>query len=153
MDKVQLTDGEWQQRLTPEEYRVLRQAGTQAPFTGESTDTKTEGVYRCRAVGAPGAPQGPGKAPGGGDAIRVPGPGHWAISGWSAPAPRLAGQRVEEQRRVALAVEVEHRQDRPGRGVHRAVAHGRDAPVELDELHHRTLVDQGVVHEVPLRER
>jgi peptide-methionine (R)-S-oxide reductase len=52
MDKVQLTDAEWRQRLTPEEYRVLRQAGTEAPFTGEYTDAKTEGVYRCRACGA-----------------------------------------------------------------------------------------------------
>jgi peptide-methionine (R)-S-oxide reductase len=52
MDKVQLTDAEWKQRLTAEEYRVLRQAGTEAPFTGEYTDTKTEGVYRCRACGA-----------------------------------------------------------------------------------------------------
>lgn len=52
MDKVQLTDAEWKQRLTPEEYRVLRQAGTEAPFTGEYTDATTEGVYRCRACGA-----------------------------------------------------------------------------------------------------
>ena len=52
MDKVQLTDAEWKQRLTPEEYRVLRTAGTEAPFTGGYTDTKTEGVYRCRACGA-----------------------------------------------------------------------------------------------------
>jgi peptide-methionine (R)-S-oxide reductase len=52
MENVRLTDDEWRQRLTPEEYRVLRQAGTEAPFTGEYTDTKTEGVYRCRACGA-----------------------------------------------------------------------------------------------------
>jgi peptide-methionine (R)-S-oxide reductase len=52
MANVELTDEEWQQRLTPEEYRVLRQAGTEAAFTGEYTDTKTEGVYRCRACGA-----------------------------------------------------------------------------------------------------
>jgi peptide-methionine (R)-S-oxide reductase len=52
MENVQLTDAEWRERLTPEEYRVLRQAGTEAAFTGEYTDTKTEGVYRCRACGA-----------------------------------------------------------------------------------------------------
>src|SRR6202167_6427433 len=52
MDKVQRTDEEWREKLSPEEYRVLRQAGTEAPFTGEYTDTKTEGVYRCRACGA-----------------------------------------------------------------------------------------------------
>jgi peptide-methionine (R)-S-oxide reductase len=52
MENVQLTDKEWRERLTPQEYRVLRQAGTEAAFTGEYTDTKTEGVYRCRACGA-----------------------------------------------------------------------------------------------------
>ena len=52
MDKVQLTDEEWRQRLTPQEYRVLRQAGTEAPFTGEYTDTTTNGAYHCRACGA-----------------------------------------------------------------------------------------------------
>jgi len=52
MDKVTRSDAEWRQQLTPAEYRVLRQAGTEAPFTGEYTDTKTEGVYRCRACGA-----------------------------------------------------------------------------------------------------
>ena len=52
MDKVRRTETEWRDVLSPEEYRVLRQAGTEAPFTGEYTDTKTEGVYRCRACGA-----------------------------------------------------------------------------------------------------
>jgi peptide-methionine (R)-S-oxide reductase len=52
MDKVTRTDAEWREQLTPEEYAVLRKAGTEAPFTGEYTDTKTEGVYRCRACGA-----------------------------------------------------------------------------------------------------
>jgi peptide-methionine (R)-S-oxide reductase len=52
MEKVNQTDAEWRGQLSAEEYRVLRQAGTEAPFTGEYTDTKTEGVYRCRACGA-----------------------------------------------------------------------------------------------------
>ena len=46
------TDEEWREQLSPDEYAVLRQAATEAPFTGEYTDTKTEGVYRCRACGA-----------------------------------------------------------------------------------------------------
>src|SRR5215510_8259812 len=52
MEKVNLTEAEWRERLTPEEYHVLRQAGTERAFTGEYVDTKTRGVYRCRACGA-----------------------------------------------------------------------------------------------------
>ena len=52
MEKVSRTDAQWREQLTPEEYRVLRQAGTEAPFAGEYTDTETTGVYRCRACGA-----------------------------------------------------------------------------------------------------
>jgi len=52
MEKVSRTEAQWREQLTPEEFRVLRQAGTEAPFTGEYTDTETTGVYRCRACGA-----------------------------------------------------------------------------------------------------
>lgn len=47
-----ISDTEWRERLRPEEYRVLREAGTEAPFVGKYTDTTTEGIYRCRACGA-----------------------------------------------------------------------------------------------------
>ncbi|WP_433632988.1 peptide-methionine (R)-S-oxide reductase MsrB [Nocardia sp. CA-120079] len=50
--QIQLTPQEWKAKLNPEEYAVLRQAATERPFTGEYTDTKTEGVYVCRACGA-----------------------------------------------------------------------------------------------------
>ena len=49
---VQKTDEEWRAVLSPAEFKVLRRAGTEAPFVGEYTDTKTTGVYRCRACSA-----------------------------------------------------------------------------------------------------
>ena len=48
---VTKTDAQWREELSPQEYAVLRQAGTERPFTGEYNDTKTEGVYSCRACG------------------------------------------------------------------------------------------------------
>ncbi|MBC7302879.1 MAG: peptide-methionine (R)-S-oxide reductase MsrB [Nocardia sp.] len=50
--RIQLTPQQWRAKLDPEEYAVLREAATERPFVGEYTDTKTEGVYTCRACDA-----------------------------------------------------------------------------------------------------
>ena len=50
--KVVKTDEQWKAELDPAAYRVLRQSGTERPFTGEYTDTTTTGAYHCRACGA-----------------------------------------------------------------------------------------------------
>jgi peptide-methionine (R)-S-oxide reductase len=49
---VEKSDAEWREQLSEQEYAVLREAATERPWTGEYVDTKTEGVYRCRACGA-----------------------------------------------------------------------------------------------------
>lgn len=48
----QLTEADWRQRLTDEEYFVLRQKGTERPFTGIHNDMSEQGVYRCKGCGA-----------------------------------------------------------------------------------------------------
>ncbi|HEX5496646.1 MAG TPA: peptide-methionine (R)-S-oxide reductase MsrB [Mycobacteriales bacterium] len=50
--RVTRTEDEWRSQLSPAEYRVLRQAGTERAGTGEYVDTRTTGVYHCRACGA-----------------------------------------------------------------------------------------------------
>ena len=51
MNKIPKTNEEWKKDLTTEQYRVLREAGTEPAFTGEYTDLTDEGIYKCAACG------------------------------------------------------------------------------------------------------
>ena len=53
VEKIRKTDEEWRRELTPEQYRVTREQGTERAFTGEYWHTKDEGVYRCVGCGTP----------------------------------------------------------------------------------------------------
>ena len=53
MKRVEKSEAEWKAELSPDEYKIIRQKGTEPPFTGEYVHTKDEGVYRCRACGTP----------------------------------------------------------------------------------------------------
>ena len=51
-EKIRKTDAEWQEQLSPEQYYVTRQKGTERPFTGKYNNAKGKGVYRCVCCGA-----------------------------------------------------------------------------------------------------
>lgn len=50
-DLKKMPDSEWQKKLTPEQYQILRKGGTEMPFTSELLDNKEAGVYSCAACG------------------------------------------------------------------------------------------------------
>ncbi len=51
--KIEKSESEWREELTPEQYEILRNKGTERPFTGAYVDTKDDGMYRCAACNAP----------------------------------------------------------------------------------------------------
>lgn len=51
MDQLNLPESEWRQRLTPEQYHVLREAGTERAFSGRLSDNKADGIYGCAGCG------------------------------------------------------------------------------------------------------
>ena len=53
MEKIDKSDEEWRKQLTPEQYRVMREKGTERPFTGEYDKSKEKGMYVCAACGNP----------------------------------------------------------------------------------------------------
>lgn len=53
MEKVNKSNEEWKQELTPEQYRVLREKGTERAFTGEFVDNHEKGIYLCAGCSAP----------------------------------------------------------------------------------------------------
>ena len=52
MDKIEKSEAEWREELTPEQYRVMRQKGTERPFTGEYYQFKDKGKFLCAGCGA-----------------------------------------------------------------------------------------------------
>lgn len=50
--EVQLSDEQWRERLSPDQYAVLRRQATEPPFTGKYVDVKDDGIYRCAGCGA-----------------------------------------------------------------------------------------------------
>jgi peptide-methionine (R)-S-oxide reductase len=53
VEKVKKTEEEWKQELTPEQYEIVREKGTEAPFSSELNENKAAGTYKCVACGQP----------------------------------------------------------------------------------------------------
>ena len=85
-DKVQLSDAEWREKLSPEQYAVLRQAGTERAFTGKYEKNKQEGLYTCAGCGAP---------------LVSSDTKYNSGSGWPSYTAPVAGDAVEELRDVS----------------------------------------------------
>lgn len=82
MEKLVLSDAEWRERLTPEQYRILRESGTERAFTGELNAEKRDGRYHCAGCGAE---------------LFVAGAKYDSGSGWPSFTRPAAQETVEEK--------------------------------------------------------
>lgn len=85
-EKIELTDAEWRERLTPEQYMILRQGGTERAFTGEYEKNKAPGEYLCAGCGQP---------------LFESGAKYDSGSGWPSFTAPVADSAVEEHRDVS----------------------------------------------------
>jgi peptide-methionine (R)-S-oxide reductase len=82
MTDMPQTEAEWREKLTPEQYQVLRQAGTESPFTGKYWDSKASGVYRCAGCG---------------EKLFSSDTKYESHSGWPSFFQPLAGEAIDEE--------------------------------------------------------
>lgn len=85
-DKLNLSDAEWRERLSPEQYQILRQAGTERAFTGKYEKNKADGMYVCAGCGEP---------------LFASDTKYNSGSGWPSYTAPVAGDAVEELRDTA----------------------------------------------------
>ncbi len=85
-DKLNLTDAEWRERLTPEQYRILREAGTERAFTGKYDKNKAAGEYVCAGCG---------------EMLFASDTKYDSGSGWPSFTAPAAGDAVDEHRDTA----------------------------------------------------
>lgn len=85
-DKLELTDDQWRERLTPEQYHVLREGGTERAFTGKYEQNKAPGLYLCAGCGEP---------------LFAAETKYNSGSGWPSYTAPIAGDAVKELRDVS----------------------------------------------------
>lgn len=85
-DKIELTEQEWREKLSPEEYAILRQGGTERAFTGKYEKNKQAGMYKCAGCGLP---------------LFASDTKYDSGSGWPSFTAPAAGDAVDEHRDTA----------------------------------------------------
>jgi peptide-methionine (R)-S-oxide reductase len=85
-DKLNLTEAEWREKLGPEKFHILREAGTERAFTGQYEQNKAPGIYYCAGCGAP---------------LFTSDTKYNSGSGWPSYTEPVAGEAVEELRDTA----------------------------------------------------